>query len=163
MLFFDELKRTIILDSRFTPLSSKYVYVLDLEEKDFFMRPFLIIEEIVAKVVCELEINGFRFMLPASWAVLIGDPDTSQIDATEIYRLSGKHFQLFTFGYNMSYPQLVDVKIINEHHNQRVIVPSLNRKQMLCHPISPDTWININPSVNSCVKLLNNSVIGDFF
>lgn len=160
MLIFDEHNRSIILESIHTPITSDYMYVLDLDLKDFKLAPLLVLEEIVAPSL-EIEICGFRFIVPATWAMLIGDEETSMVDLIAMSELAGMGFGAFVYGHSLSRPHLKDLivtRYIKSHVN---VVPALNKQQMLCHPISPDTWVNVTYS-DSCYKYLKNCTIGEF-
>lgn len=161
MLIFDETQRTIILSDIHTPLTSDYIYVLDLEMKDFKLVPLLVLEEIVAPAA-ELLIDGFKFTVPTLWSILIGDDETSIIDIIPVKDLLGKNFKAFVYGHKSMRPVLKDIEITNFFNIHTVVAPSLNRQQMLCHPISANTWINISPS-DSYAKNLKEVLIGDFF
>lgn len=161
MLIFDEQKRTIILSDIHTPITSDCMYILDLELRDFKLAQLLVLEQIISPAV-ELLIDGFKFMVPTTWSILIGDEDTSIVDLIPIADILGKNFKAFIYGHSCSMPVLKDITITNYLDAHLTIAPSLNRQQMLCHPISPNTWVNISPS-DSYSKNLKEVFLGDFF
>ena len=162
MLIFDDKDRTIILDDIYTPTPTDYMWVLDLQIMDYTLAPLLVLEEIVAPSI-QLRIRGFEFYLPANWNILVFSPETSELDVVEVSEVAGREFTAFV--YDNSNP------LISKYHSGLITVsdyvssyqnvgPSLNKHQMLCHPISPTEWINVSPS-DTYNKYLKNTVIGD--
>lgn len=159
MLIFDENNDAIILDGLQGPIPSDYMYVLDLSIMDFTLAPLLIFEEIICPTIT-IMVSNFAFELPANWNVLVSDEETLQLDVVEVSELAGKEFKALVYGMDMSMPKLEKITVCDYHPNFKNTGPSLNKFQMLCHPISPKTWINVAPS-DSYNKYLKNKVIGD--
>ena len=165
MLVFDNNNDALILDSIHTPTIADHIWVLDLQMLDFTLAPLLVLEEIVSPSI-ELMIrtpvipDGFRFVLPANWNILVADPESMQLDVVEIAEVAGKEFRAMLFGPEHS---MVDTAVISatdyypSHHN---VGPSLSKHQMLCHPVAPLTWVNVAPS-DTYNKYLKNLVSGD--
>lgn len=158
MLIFDDLNRTIILDSIYTPTVG-YFWTLDLALKDFTVSPMPVLEEIVAKSL-ELEIKGFRFILPAYWNLLIVGEDTAQLDIVKLDELTAKEFNAFIFGPTLGRYEACPVRVTNYYPVHPSVAPSLHKHQMLCHPIAPNQWINVSPG-DMYTKYLKDVVAGD--
>lgn len=159
MLIFNENNDSIILDSIQGPTLSEYMYVLDLTMMDYTLAPLLIFEEVICPTIV-LTIKGFTFELPANWNILVTDEDTLQLDVVEISELAGKEFKALVYGMDMSMIQMEKIIVSDYYPNYKNIGPSLNKYQMLCHPISPNTWVNVAPS-DSYNKYLKEKVAGD--
>lgn len=159
MLIFDEHNDAIMLDNIQGPVLSQYMYVLDLNLMDYTLTPLLVFEEIICPTIT-LKIRGFAFDLPSNWNILISDDETYQLDVVEISDLAGKEFQALVYGMNMSMVELEPVQVIDYQPSHQNVGPSLNKYQMLCHPIDPTSWINVAPS-DSYNKYLKDKVIGD--
>jgi len=159
MLIFNENNDPIILDNVQGPMPSEYMYVLDLNMMDFTLSPLLIFEEVVCATIA-ISIKGFPFALPAHWNILVVDDDTLQLDVVEVSELAGREFKALVYGMNMSMVELETIVVMDYLPNYRNIGPSLNKYQMLCHPISPDSWVNVAPS-DSYNKYLKEKVAGD--
>ncbi|MGH7886045.1 MAG: hypothetical protein ACRENO_10165 [Thermodesulfobacteriota bacterium] len=159
MLFFDENQKPIILEDINTPVLSDWMWCLDLNLKDFTLAPLVIFEEVVCPSI-EVQILGFKFTLPANWHILIFDEETLQLDTIPISKLADGGFTAVIYG--PSFPNIVPgkVTVMDYFVNFRNIGPSLNKFQMLCHPISPESWVCISPSDNYN-KYLKESLIGD--
>jgi len=158
MLIFDNDK-AVILDSVHTPTTTEYFWVLDLSIMDFTLTPLLVLEEIVSPAI-ELTVDGFPFILPAGWNMLVTDEDTMQLDVVEVSELAGKEFKTLVYGPNALMPNLATVMVTNYFPSYKNVGPSLNKHQMLCHPISATTWINVAPS-DSYNKYLKGCTAGD--
>jgi len=159
MLIFDNNNQAIILDSIHTPTLADHMWVLDLNMMDYTLAPLLVLEEVVSPSI-ELMIDGFRFVLPANWNMLVADDDTMQLDVVEISDLAGKEFKALVYGPNKLRADLSVISVTDYHPNFQNVGPSLNKHQMLCHPISPDSWVNVAPS-DSYNKYLKECTAGD--
>lgn len=159
MLIFDNKSEPIILDDADAPVLTDHFWVLDFQMMDYTMSHLLVLEEIIGKTV-ELNINGFQFTLPASWNILVVDPDTHQLDIAQLKKVAGKDFYAFTYGPNKSRSDMVRISMSNYYLNRVNVAPSLFKHQMLCHPIDAETWINVAPS-DGYNKYLKNKVAGD--
>lgn len=159
MLIFDENNDAIMLESITGPVLSQYMYVLDLNMMDFTLAPLLVFEEVICPTIT-LMIKGFAFKVPANWNILISDEETSQLDVVEISELAGKDFRALVYGMEMTSPDLEHIQVIDYDASYNNVGPSLNKFQMLCHPIEPGAWINIAPS-DAYNKYLKEKLIGD--
>lgn len=162
MLIFDDHNKTIILDNVYTPTPTNYMWVLDLQIMDYTLAPLLVLEEIICPSI-KVRIRGFDFFLPANWNMLIFSEETSELDVVEISELAGREFTALV--YDISDPLIVRYKpglvsVLDYSPEYVNVGPSLNKHQMLCHPISPTEWINVSPS-DTYNKYLKTAVIGD--
>jgi hypothetical protein len=159
MLIFDNNSQTIILDHIDVPVLSDYFWVLDLNIMDFTLSPLLMFEEITCPSI-EIEIFGFRLILPAMWNLLVYDDYTQQLDIVGVKELPGREFTAFVYGEKKTSPIPGKITTTDYILNYKNIGPSLTRQQMLCHPISPTEWINISPT-DTYNKYLKNKTISD--
>jgi len=159
MLIFNENNVPIILDSIQGPTIPEHMYVLDLILMDYTLAPLLVLEEVICPTIL-ITIRGFSFKLPAHWNILITDDETFQLDVVEVSELAGKEFKALVYGMDMSMVELATVTVNDYYSDYQNIGPSLNKYQMLCHPISPNTWVNVSPS-DSYNKYLKEKLVGD--
>lgn len=159
MLIFNEENKPTIVDNMHGPNPSEYMYVLDLNMMDFTLAPLLVFEEIACASV-QLTINGFSFVLPGHWQILVSDEETSQLDVVEVADLPGANFKAVIYGMDMNVPLLADIVLSDFYTDYNNVGPSLNKHQMLCHPISENVWVNVATS-DSYNKYLKNKLIGD--
>jgi len=159
VLIFDNDNNALILDSIHTPVITDYFWVLDLKLKDFTLAPLMVLEEITGQAI-EVKIADFSFVLPTKWNILVVDEDTSILDVVEVADVAGSEFQAFVYGQTMSRSVAATISVCNFLPNHHTVGPSLNKHQMLCHPISPTSWVCISPS-DSYNKYLKNQLVGD--
>lgn len=159
MLIFDDNNNTVILDNIHTPTDAENLWVLDFSIMDFTITPLLVLEELISPAL-ELTINGFKFVVPAGWNILVMDVETSQLDIIEISEVVGKEFNALIHGANKRMIESAPILATDYMSNYTHVGPSLNKHQMLCYPIDENSWINISPS-DSYNKYLKNKVAGD--
>lgn len=159
MIIFDNNHKPVILDSIYNPILTDSFWVLDLTMMDFALAPLNSLEEITCPTVT-VEINGFRFHMPASWNILVFSPETLQLDVIDAGSSSGKEFTSFVYGPLERHYSREVIRVVDYDVKYPNIAPALNKTQMLCHPINPRQWINISPS-DSYNKYLKDCVIGD--
>jgi hypothetical protein len=159
MLIFDTENKPVLLDSIYTPTLTDHMWVLDLNLMDFTMSPLLVLEEIVCPVIV-VTIKGFEFPLPANWNILVYDTETSQLDVIELSEAAGREFTALIYGPHKGNFSPATVAVTNYFPEFRIVAPSLNKHQMLCHPIGPDEWVTVSPS-DSYNKYLKDRIVGD--
>jgi hypothetical protein len=135
------------------------MYVLDLNMMDFTLAPLMVFEEVICPTIT-LQIRGFQFELPANWNILITDEETYQLDVVEISELAGKEFRALVYGMDMVNIELEPIQVVDYQPNHQNVGPSLNKYQMLCHPIDARSWVNVAPS-DAYNKYLKDKVVGD--
>jgi hypothetical protein len=159
MLIFDDSSKPIILDSIFIPTLTEYFWVLDLSIMDYTLAPLTTLEQIVCPSL-QIQVLGFDFIVPANWNILVYDRDTSQLDTVEIAETAGREFTSLVYGPKrprVTPGYITATNYFVEHVN---VGPTLNKHQMLCHPIGPDIWVSIAPS-DIYNKYLKDRSIGD--
>jgi len=162
MLIFDNESRPVILDNVNGPCVATHMWVLDLNMEggmDFTMAPLLILEEIVCPSV-SVRINGAEFIAPAYWNILVFDKETRQLDVVNLSEAAGKEFTALIYGPRKTVATGGIITITNYFLESKNVAPSLNKHQMLCHPIGYDEWVAISPS-DTYNKYLKDAVVGD--
>lgn len=159
MLIFDNNNDVILIDNIYGPTVSDSVWVLDLDMMDFTLAPLAVLEEIICPTI-EVMVWGHKFNLPANWNMLVADPETMQLDVAEIRELAGREFRALVYGPNERAFECAPVQVTDYFISKRNVGPSINKHQMLCHPISPRHWVNITPS-DVYNKYLRNAVAGN--
>lgn len=159
MLIFDGDSQPIILDSIHGPTISEHMWVLDLNQLDFMLAPLLMLEEVVCPSI-RLMVKGFEFVLPANWNILVYDRETAQMDVVELADAAGRQFTAFTYGPTKTQPSPEIITVTNYYIEYKNVGPSLNKHQMLCHPIGPEEWVCVSPS-DTYNKYLKDIIVGD--
>lgn len=159
MLIFDDNAQPIIIDSINGPTPTDHFWVLDFTIMDYTLTPLVMLEETICPSM-QIRIKGFEFILPANWTILVYDKETSQVDVVELSETAGREFTAFVYGPNKPYPTPSNIVVTNYFIEAKNVGPTLNKHQMLCHPIGPDEWINVSPA-DAYNKYLKDVSIGD--
>ncbi len=159
MLIFDADNKPVLIDSVHTPTPTDHMWVLDLTMLDFTLTPLLVFEEFVCAAHI-VQIKGFTFPLPSGWNILVYDKETMQLDVVELAETAGRQFSSFVYGPKKMRFEPAIITVVNYYPELRHVAPSLNKHQMLCHPIGPDEWVNVSPS-DSYNKYLKDRLVGD--
>ena len=159
MLIFDETNHPIIMDSIHGPTVSAHMWVLDLTMMDFTLAPIVMLEETVCPSI-QLRVNGSEFILPANWNILVYDQETAQLDVVELSEAAGREFTALVYGPKAGRPTPATISVTNYFVEYKNVGPSLNKHQMLCHPIGPQEWISVSPS-DTYNKYLKDNIVGD--
>ena len=159
MIIFDENMEPVIFDNVLTPTHVEYFYTLNLDIIDVTLTPLLALEEIMSPAFV-VKIDNFTFHLPTSYHILVYSDETSQVDTVKIHELTNTDFSVFGYNSKTDKVKPIYMQIIDYIPEHKFTSPLLYKNQMLCHPISPDCWINITPFDQ--FKMITNKVIGDF-
>lgn len=159
MLIFNENNEPVIMNSIHGPTLTDHFWVLDLSILDYTLAPLVMVEEVICPSM-QLRINGFEFILPANWTVLVYDRETSQLDVVQLSETAGREFTALVYGPNKPYPTPATITVVNYFIEHKNVSPSLNKHLMLCLPISGDEWINVSPS-DGFNKYLKDTTVGD--
>lgn len=159
MLIFDETSRPVILDSIYAPVLSEHFWVLDFNMMDFTVSPLLVLEETVCPSIT-IRVLGFSFILPVNWNILVYAEESQQLDVVEVSQLAGKEFTALVYGPNVPYHRAGRITVTDYHTSYKNVAPSLNKHQMLCHPIDSGLWVNVAPA-DAYNKFLKNASVGD--
>lgn len=159
MIVFDEHYRAIIIDSVSTPLTIDYFWVLDLDIMDFTLSPLIMLEETISPHHT-LDILGFTFKVPTTWNILVYSEETMEVDTAPIKKISGKDFTGFISGFNTSSVVPGLIRVVDFQVEDISFGPSLNKNQMLCHPVAPDLWVLLSPS-DMYNKYLKDCTVGN--
>lgn len=159
MLVFNDVAQPVILDNIYTPTTTDYIWVLDLNIMDFTLSPLVMLEETICPSM-QLIVRGFEFVLPANWNILVYDQETSQLDVVELAETAGREFTAFVYGPTRPFPIPAVIQVTNYFLEYRNVGPSLNKHQLLCYPVGPTEWCVVGPSDNY-VKHLRDKTVGD--
>jgi len=159
MLIFDDNSEAIILESIYAPTLTDHFWVLDLAILDYTLTPLLVLEEIVSPSVT-LRIRGFEFNVPSNWNILVFAEETQQLDIVEIGNLAGREFTALVGGPDINASVPGGITVVDYTPEFQHVAPSLNKHQMLCHPIGPGEWVNVAPS-DTYNKYLKELIVGD--
>jgi hypothetical protein len=105
--------------------------------KDFKLANIPYIEETCGPTI-EVMVDGFRFMLPASWNILVVDDESMILDSVPIANCStGSHKVLLMSSYD-SRVRKTDIVVTDFIQNYSCFHPMVGKGTMLCHPVGPE-------------------------
>lgn len=159
MLIFDSNNQPTVIDNIHTPILTDHMWVLDFNMMDFTLSPISVLEQFVSPAHI-VRIKGFEFPLPSGWNILVYDRETSQLDVVEVFETAGRQFNALVYGPRKANFAPGTITVTNYYPDYQHVAPSLNKHQMLCHPIGPDEWVNVAPS-DAYNKYLKDKVVGD--
>ena len=134
-------------------------FIKHLELSNGIIIPSLLsLSEAITAPSVELLIDGFTFVVPATWNILICDPETSQLDISDVGSVLGKSFHSFVYGFNLPIVELHKIEAVGYVPSHTSFSPSLNKHHMLCHPIDQTRWINLSPA-DSYNKYFRNTLL----
>ena len=160
MLIYDERTQPIMIENIHTPLPSTHMWVLDLDIMDFTLSPITILEEVTCPTFI-INILGFEFPLPVNWYVIVYDTDTTQVDVVRVSEIAGHPHTMMGGGPDVSRVFPVSATVDRYLPRFKNVSPTLNKHQMLCHPVAPGYWISVAPT-DSYNKYLKDKIVGDF-
>lgn len=137
MLIFTDYNKPLIIDSLDTPLVTRHHWIFSGTMKDFKLSNIPYIEETKGPSV-ELMIEGFRFIVPASWNVMVCDRDTTLLDTVPIANCSTGSHQALLFSAIDCQVRLADINVIDFFQSYSCHHPMVAKGTMLCHPIGPE-------------------------
>jgi hypothetical protein len=138
MLIFTDYNKPLIIDSLDTPLVTRHHWVLSGSMKDFKLANIPYIEETRGPSI-EIMVEGFKFVVPASWNILVVDQETMILDTVPVANCStGSHRVLLFASYDTKV-RSADISIIDLHPNFSCFHPMVGKGTMLCHPVGPET------------------------
>lgn len=150
MLIMHEFNRPYKIDELSGTLAAKYFWSFSGSLQDFQLSPILYLEEQIGPVI-EISVNSTTFFVPATWHILIVDPETTLVDTVQIAECAKNNFKAFVFSSKDSNFRIADIKLVDYFQEESSIYPLIPRECMMCHPIG---------STNSDADNILNIVIG---
>jgi hypothetical protein len=160
MLIFNSRDNIENISSLSAELSDDYMWILDLEMLDFTLSPVELLMEIECPIIT-LKFNNLVFDLPTNWFMLIYDEETTMLDVVKVSDMVGKGHTAFVYGNYETRVTSTPLTVIDYSPRKVVALPSLTKKQMLCHPISDSKWICIGIT-DVFAKTVKDLSVGDF-
>lgn len=136
MVILPEYNFPYLIDSVTGPVVPKLCWFYDAELNDFLLRPIRLLEETTGPTV-KVKINGFSFLVPASWNLLVVDRDTKTVDTVQITQCSSSGFHAFLMHPEDSSYELSPVILEDLFMKESCIHVMIPRMHMLVHPVGP--------------------------
>lgn len=111
------------------------------DEVDFFFNNLLSTYESFIASAYVLRIGEYEITLPwieqpNDYKILIGDPETGDLEILSVEELNGKGFSAFVYNPLSSFrPEYKTIDVIDVYHDMKWFFPRTNNNNMLCVPL----------------------------
>lgn len=166
MIIYPDFCKPYLIDNLTGPVIPKYYWTFSGPMLDFCLSPISYLEETTGPVVT-LEVNGFKFDVPAHWNILITDTDTWQLDTIPITNCSNQKSSAYLMSTNEYTLRTADVKIVDYFEMKVLVHPLVAKGHGLCHPAGTvmsygkevDVMVTITP--HDLYKFIGEKAVGD--
>jgi hypothetical protein len=159
MILHDEYGKPMVLNNLTDSLRSNLIWCLDLKAQDYRLHNVKVVEECHCNTV-SLKINGRLLNLPVYWYILVGDPETTQLDAVQASVLSNSTFYAVVYGATSPAPEFLPINVVDWESSEPHVYPTHTRGIMLCHDVGDSKWISCSFS-DTFPRFLKNKTVGD--
>lgn len=167
MLILPEFQRPYLLEMANSPVIAKSFWAFSGTMLDYKLFQITHLEETIGAAI-KVEINGFEFLVPYNWYILISDPDTLTLDYIHIADCATTLAYALTMTPLDSKFRLAEIKIRGLEEKTSIVHPMLQKNTALCHPISELELDNKSTTIQCVVigpydlfKFINNHSYGD--
>lgn len=133
MLILTEYNKNYIIESLTGPVVPKFCWTFSGPMLDFMLSPITYLEETTGPTKT-IEINGFRFEMPAGWNILITERETFQLDTVPIASCSSQHTLAFVMSPTNYMLRMAEVKVVDYCEEKSLVHPLIAKGTGLCHP-----------------------------
>lgn len=137
MLILTDYNKPYILTAIDSPIVPKYYWVFNANHLDYLISPLIYLEETTGPAI-ELEIDGFSFIVPSQWNILVCDKETMYIDTIPIANCSSHTYQALVSASNDLKFRTAEIKINDIFSKKTCVHPMINKGTMMCHPIGTE-------------------------
>jgi hypothetical protein len=117
-------------DMRFAILDNS-----DPSNPDYHYIPLIFLESFNAPALV-LQINDQVIKMPMDWRILIGEPDSGDLEVIQLTSINDRGFKAFQFNPLTSFrPSFPDIEVIDVYHDVVWYAPKLKNGQMLAVPL----------------------------
>lgn len=167
MLILTDYSRPYSLDSPTAPVVVKNYWTFNGGQLDYTLSPINYLEETTGTAL-RLSINGFEFLVPITWYILISDEETTQLDTISVSNcITSNSSALLMTSTDLKF-RVADVKIVGIEHDVSITHPMLQKNSGLCHPVGKvmqdnklEAIANIVIGPHDLFKFLSNKTYGD--
>ena len=120
----------------------------DTEESDYFWPPLSFLENFNC-VAVELIIGSYIFQVPSEWSIVVGDPQTGDVEIVLVEELLLRNFNAFiTNPFSSLIPSFAPIKVKDLYQDTRWVIPQLNKCHFLVAPLTME-------ANSPCILLIN--------
>lgn len=127
-----------MIDSLDTPLVTSHHWILSGAMKDFKITNIPYIEETKGPSI-EIMVGDSKFIIPASWNIMIVDDATQLLDTVPISNCSSGFHKVLLMSSLDSKIRKSEIQVIDLHPSYSCFHPMIAKGTMMCHPIGPES------------------------
>jgi hypothetical protein len=102
---------------------------------DYFYIPLIFLESFNSPALV-LQIGEHVIKMPMDWRILIGEPDSGDLEVIPLTSLNDRGFKVFEFNPLSSFrPSFLPIEIVDVYHDVTWYTPKLKNGQMLAVPL----------------------------
>ena len=117
-------------DMRFAVLDNS-----DPANPDYHYIPLIFLESFNSPALV-LQIGDNTIKMPMDWRILIGEPDSGDLEVLSLTSINDRGFKAFQFNPLTSFrPSFLDIEIVDVYHDVTWYTPKLKNGQMLSVPL----------------------------
>ena len=107
----------------------------DPANPDYFYIPLIFLESFSSPALV-LQIGEYTVKMPMDWRILIGEPDSGDLEVIPLTSLNDRGFKAFEFNPLSSFrPSFQLIEIVDVYHDVTWYTPKLKNGQMLAVPL----------------------------
>jgi hypothetical protein len=107
----------------------------DPANPDYFYIPLIFLESFNSPALV-LQIGEYTVKMPMDWRILIGEPDSGDLEVVPLTSLNDRGFKAFEFNPLSSFrPSFQHIEIVDVYHDVTWYTPKLKNGQMLAVPL----------------------------
>lgn len=169
MLIYTDYNKPFLIEKLNSPIVAEYYWGFSGSILDYTLIPITYLEETIGPSV-KILIEGFEFIVPATWSVLVMDPETAHIDAVPISNCSLNDYNALLMSSVDSKIRTSPIQVMDLIPDDSCVHPMIPKGTMMCHPIGPsksrtdieENILNISIGPHDLYsKYLNGKSVGD--
>lgn len=160
MIISNENSFPVILDNLMCPLITTHFWTLDLKRDDFFLKKLVSLTQFNCALLT-LNINNYIVYLPIDWYLLIYSSETSQLDLVRGDELTHGRFTAAVYNHKLSKMVQGEIRVVDFALNQKFLVPSFVRTEMICHALGHNSWCMMT-NIDVYNRHIKGKLVGDF-
>jgi hypothetical protein len=168
MLICPEWNKPLNIESLDTAIVATHFWTFSGPMLDYCLSPITYLEETTDSVI-KIKINDVELNVPTSWNILVGDPDTYQLDTIPIASCSNSVQHAVVMSPDDSRWRLFPITVLGFDPKAVCVHPMLQKGYGLQHPIGEvilhekKVLVTVTISPMDLYKFIENFAVGDIF
>lgn len=168
MLICPDWNKPLIVDSLNSPMVATHFWTFSGVQQDYMLSPITYLEESTGPAI-RISVNEIEFDLPTSWFILVGDPDTYQLDTVPVGSCSSTTYHAVSMSPDDSRYRLLPISIVDFIPSTSCIHPMIQKGHGMQHPVGltylHEKQVNLTITVGptDLYKFIEGLAVGDIF